>query len=302
VFPNGETRTRTGDNSISGGCRQVSNAHESPASARVPAISAGSLVVCYVAVPSYSDVLVLAATGVGTVRPWATMQASADAAGWVLLAHREAWQSSLRRVDPALALDDEAAAGIIERGYAERVARGAHCPSLAVAVPADSTPIAALAVRGPAALTESRQELVAFLERMAERLEPEGRSRQDDDYPRTGERARARWSRSACRRPGPAGLGHEGRRRRCQGPANGADVMLEPGRSSLDDVLLATDWGLPLAPAETALTSRESRRATADEFILRRQLQRLDARDVAVIDCPPSLGLLTINALPRPRG
>lgn len=76
-----------------------------------------------------------------------------------------------------------------------------------------------------------------------------------------------------------------------------ADAMLEPDRFALGDVLVATDWGFTLAPAETALASRESRRATADEFILRRHLQELDGRDVILIDCPPSLGLLTINAL-----
>jgi DNA-binding IclR family transcriptional regulator len=128
----------------------------------------------YVAVPSYSDVLVVAASGAGAVRPWATMQASADAAGWVLLAHREAWRSSLRRVEPTLALDDDAAAAILDRGYAERVAGSARCASLAVAVPADSAPIAALAVRGPAALMDSRQALVALLERTAAHLAAEG--------------------------------------------------------------------------------------------------------------------------------
>jgi chromosome partitioning protein len=76
-----------------------------------------------------------------------------------------------------------------------------------------------------------------------------------------------------------------------------ADVMLEPDRFALADVLVGTDWGFRLAPAETALASRESRRATADEFILQRQLQSLDGGDVVLIDCPPSLGLLTINAL-----
>jgi chromosome partitioning protein len=50
-----------------------------------------------------------------------------------------------------------------------------------------------------------------------------------------------------------------------------ADVLLEPDRFSLRDVAVMTDWGFDLAPAETALASRESRRATADEFILRRR-------------------------------
>jgi DNA-binding IclR family transcriptional regulator len=127
----------------------------------------------YVAVPSYSDVLVVAASGAGAVRPWATIQASADAAGWVLLAHREAWRSSLRRLEPRLALDDDAAAAIVDRGYAERVAGSAGSASLAVVVPADPAPLAALAVRGPAALMDSRQTLVALIERAATHLAAE---------------------------------------------------------------------------------------------------------------------------------
>jgi chromosome partitioning protein len=56
-------------------------------------------------------------------------------------------------------------------------------------------------------------------------------------------------------------------------------------------------WGFDLAPAETALASRESRRSTADEFVLRRQLAEYHRYDVVLVDCPPSLGVLTLNAL-----
>jgi hypothetical protein len=49
--------------------------------------------------------------------------------------------------------------------------------------------------------------------------------------------------------------------------------------------------------AETALASRELRRSTADEFVLRRQLDQLHGYDVVLVDCPPSLGVLTLNAL-----
>jgi chromosome partitioning protein len=76
-----------------------------------------------------------------------------------------------------------------------------------------------------------------------------------------------------------------------------ADVMLEPDRYPLRDAVVSTDWGFDLAPSETALASRESRRAMADEFVLKRQLQGVGGYDIALIDCPPSLGVLTLNAL-----
>jgi chromosome partitioning protein len=76
-----------------------------------------------------------------------------------------------------------------------------------------------------------------------------------------------------------------------------ADVMLEPDRYALSDAIATTEWDFDLAPSETALASRESRRSTADEFVLKRQLGTCDGYDVVLVDCPPSLGVLTLNAL-----
>lgn len=129
-------------------------------------------VTAYVVVPCYSDVLVVAASGRGPVRPWATLEASADAAGWILLAHRKEWRESLTSVTPNIAFDDDVAADILERGYAEHAGAGdGGCGSLAVAVPAPSTPIAALGVRGPSVdRKDTRQELIAVLTATAGRL------------------------------------------------------------------------------------------------------------------------------------
>lgn len=76
-----------------------------------------------------------------------------------------------------------------------------------------------------------------------------------------------------------------------------ADALLEPERYRLTDTISATGWGFDVAPSETALASRESRRSTADEFVLRNQLKHLNGYDVVLVDCPPSLGVLTLNAL-----
>jgi chromosome partitioning protein len=73
-----------------------------------------------------------------------------------------------------------------------------------------------------------------------------------------------------------------------------------PGKLGLADILRPIADNLVLAPSDIALTISELGLATRmrRDSILKRALAGLDdAFDLAVLDCPPSLGLLTINAL-----
>ena len=80
-----------------------------------------------------------------------------------------------------------------------------------------------------------------------------------------------------------------------------ADVLSED-RASLDDVVRTTETdGLWVAPATLELASTEVELFTAigREMVLRDALSGWAERqfDVIIIDCPPTLGLLTINSL-----
>jgi chromosome partitioning protein len=79
-----------------------------------------------------------------------------------------------------------------------------------------------------------------------------------------------------------------------------ADVLSD-GRSTMDEVILATETsGIDVAPAHIDLASTEGEMFTmlGRESVLRDALEPTVGRfDFVLIDCPPNLGLLTVNGL-----
>jgi len=78
------------------------------------------------------------------------------------------------------------------------------------------------------------------------------------------------------------------------------DVFSDTARLTLKDVALAIDRCFDLVPAQLILSAVEQELAgkPGREAVLLRSIQALgDSYDYILIDCPPSLGMLTINAL-----
>lgn len=74
----------------------------------------------------------------------------------------------------------------------------------------------------------------------------------------------------------------------------------EPGTLEIADILRPIGERLWLAPSDIALASSELGLVVrmGREMVLRRALEPIAGRfDVCLVDCPPSLGLLTVNAL-----
>jgi chromosome partitioning protein len=74
-----------------------------------------------------------------------------------------------------------------------------------------------------------------------------------------------------------------------------ADVIVD-GTRPLREIVVPTTWGLDLAPAERRLRSADIG-SPRDGSVLRRELTTVADYDLVLIDCPPSLGRLTVEAL-----
>lgn len=82
------------------------------------------------------------------------------------------------------------------------------------------------------------------------------------------------------------------------GQLSSYDVITE--KALVKDAILPTNCGLTLLPADITLAKGETEILTkvGNFYILKERLEPvLDKFDHILIDCPPSLGLLTINAL-----
>jgi chromosome partitioning protein len=82
---------------------------------------------------------------------------------------------------------------------------------------------------------------------------------------------------------------------RDDGP-NMSDVIVE-GACTLGEAVRPTEWGFNLAPADRELRRADSGATTGYETVLPQQLETVGEYDLMLIDCPPNLGTLTINAL-----
>jgi DNA-binding IclR family transcriptional regulator len=150
--------------------------------ARLPIVTRGERTVhqvqqatgldAYLVVPSYGDVIVLASAGDEAPARWSLLPATDSAGGIVLLAHRQSWRDAQRPADDHIAIAEfEARAAEVRRdGYAVN-AQGS-VTSLAVPIPMEPAPLAALVLSSHtrALNDDGREALFTARRDAAERL------------------------------------------------------------------------------------------------------------------------------------
>ena len=77
------------------------------------------------------------------------------------------------------------------------------------------------------------------------------------------------------------------------------DVLYADATGSAADAITKTGWGdsVSCIPADLALAERDVDVSLGSEFRLRKALAGVEGFDVALIDCPPSVGRLVTNGL-----
>lgn len=76
------------------------------------------------------------------------------------------------------------------------------------------------------------------------------------------------------------------------------DLLVDPRRSDVASAMWDSGWGFEFVPAEISLALREGSKGPGDEHLLRVLLREVrSAYDVIILDCPPSLGTMTVAAL-----
>jgi DNA-binding IclR family transcriptional regulator len=150
--------------------------------ARLPLVTRGEQAVrrlhkrtgldAYLVIPSYGDVMVVARAGDGAPGLWSLLPAADSAGGSVLLAYRQSWRDDQRPDDErSTPLDREARAiEVRHNGYA--VHHHGETTCLAVPVPGDPPPLAALVLSGPASALcgDEQRTALRVLRRAAARL------------------------------------------------------------------------------------------------------------------------------------